>query len=506
MDHGRAGRERRGHQRVLGRHDRRLVHEEVAGVQPVGRAQLERARGAHLGAQGAEGVQVRVEPAAADHVAAGRRHVGPAEAREQRAGQQEGRADALGQRGVDRGVRDLVAADGDHVLVAPLGAGPEVHEQLDHRLHVADARHVAQHDLLRRQQRGGEGRQRSVLVAGGNEGPREGRPAFDDELLHARVRPGAGKKPAAKGIEGHPPAGSGRRADTLPQRGAFARRGLGAGRGMGAERVAAQAPARRGDGRCAPTRASGTRTRSCTPATGLLHDLDYERYPDLDTGHPRKALELFEQKGYPQELIDAVAGHATFLGVPRETRMAKTLYAVDELSGFIAACALVRPTGIEGMAPKSVKKKLKQPSFAAGVNRDEVRAGRRGARRRLRRARGLPDRRDGGARGRARAVWLRVGLMALRIIVLEGDETGQELLEQALRVLDPVGDAGRGGARALRPVARQPPQDQQRGRRRPPHGRSSRRASASRRRRSRRRAPTTSAAPTASCARRSTAR
>ena len=98
-----------------------------------------------------------------------------------------------------------------------------------------------------------------------------------------------------------------------------------------------------------------------------------------------------------------MAGHATFLGVPRETRMAKTLYAVDELSGFIAACALVRPTGIEGMTPKSVKKKLKQPSFAAGVNRDEVRAGRRGARRRLRRARRLPDRRDGGARGRARA-------------------------------------------------------------------------------------------------------
>jgi putative nucleotidyltransferase with HDIG domain len=110
-------------------------------------------------------------------------------------------------------------------------------------------------------------------------------------------------------------------------------------------------------------------------ATGLLHDLDYERYPDLDTGHPRKALELFGEKGYPQELIDAVAGHATFLGVPRETRMAKTLYAVDELSGFIAACALVRPTGIEGMTAKSVKKKLKQPSFAAGVNRDEVREG-----------------------------------------------------------------------------------------------------------------------------------
>jgi putative nucleotidyltransferase with HDIG domain len=109
--------------------------------------------------------------------------------------------------------------------------------------------------------------------------------------------------------------------------------------------------------------------------TGLVHDLDYERHPELDdteNGHPRTALRLFEELGWPQDIIDAVAGHATFLGVPRETDMAKALFAVDELSGFIAACALVRPTGIEGMAPKSVKKKLKQPSFAAGVNRDEV--------------------------------------------------------------------------------------------------------------------------------------
>src|SRR5215210_7510549 len=98
--------------------------------------------------------------------------------------------------------------------------------------------------------------------------------------------------------------------------------------------------------------------------TGLVHDLDYERYPDLDTGHPRHALEELERRDYPQDVIDAVAGHAEFLGVPRETLMAKTLYAVDEMSGFITACALVRPTGIDGMKPKSVKKKLKQPSFA----------------------------------------------------------------------------------------------------------------------------------------------
>jgi putative nucleotidyltransferase with HDIG domain len=109
--------------------------------------------------------------------------------------------------------------------------------------------------------------------------------------------------------------------------------------------------------------------------TGLVHDLDYERYPDLETGHPRYAVKELTERGYPQDVIDAVAGHADFMGVPRETRMAKTLYAVDELSGFVAACALVRPTGIEGMKPKSVKKKLKQPSFAAAVNRDEVQRG-----------------------------------------------------------------------------------------------------------------------------------
>ncbi len=109
-------------------------------------------------------------------------------------------------------------------------------------------------------------------------------------------------------------------------------------------------------------------------ATGILHDLDYEQHPDLETGHPRVALELFEQLDYPPELIDAVAGHAPYLGVPRETQLAKTLYAVDELSGFVAACALVRPTGIEGMTPKSVKKKLKTPAFAAAINREEIHA------------------------------------------------------------------------------------------------------------------------------------
>jgi putative nucleotidyltransferase with HDIG domain len=110
-------------------------------------------------------------------------------------------------------------------------------------------------------------------------------------------------------------------------------------------------------------------------ATGILHDLDYEKYPDLHTGHPRYALEELTRLGYPQEMLDAIAGHAVYMEVPRVTPLAKTLYAVDELSGFISACARVRPTGIHGLTPKSVKKKLKTPAFAAAVNREEVRAG-----------------------------------------------------------------------------------------------------------------------------------
>src|SRR3954454_3781275 len=105
---------------------------------------------------------------------------------------------------------------------------------------------------------------------------------------------------------------------------------------------------------------------------GLVHDLDYERYPDLETGHPRHGVEELRNRGYPDEVIHAVLAHAEFMGVPRETLLDKSLFACDELSGFIAACAYVRPEGISGMKPKSVKKKLKQPSFAAGVNRDDV--------------------------------------------------------------------------------------------------------------------------------------
>jgi putative nucleotidyltransferase with HDIG domain len=109
--------------------------------------------------------------------------------------------------------------------------------------------------------------------------------------------------------------------------------------------------------------------------TGLLHDLDYERYPNLEDGHPRYAMRELEARGYPPELIRAVASHADYLGVSRDTPMEKALFAVDELSGFVLACAYVRPEGLLGMTPKSVKKKMKAPSFAAAVDRGDLRRG-----------------------------------------------------------------------------------------------------------------------------------
>ena len=108
---------------------------------------------------------------------------------------------------------------------------------------------------------------------------------------------------------------------------------------------------------------------------GMLHDLDYEKHPDLETGHPRVALKELEAQGFSPEFVRAVASHADFLGVSRDSSMEKTLFAVDELCGFVMACAYVRPEGIHGMTPKSVKKKMKTPAFAAAVNRDEMRVG-----------------------------------------------------------------------------------------------------------------------------------
>jgi len=103
----------------------------------------------------------------------------------------------------------------------------------------------------------------------------------------------------------------------------------------------------------------------------LLHDFDYEIHPTLEQ-HPQDGAPILREEGYPEEVVETVLSHAGHLGLPRDTPLKKALFACDELSGFVHACALVRPTGLEGLEPRSVKKKLKQPSFAAGVSREDV--------------------------------------------------------------------------------------------------------------------------------------
>jgi len=108
---------------------------------------------------------------------------------------------------------------------------------------------------------------------------------------------------------------------------------------------------------------------------GLLHDFDYQRHPSVEE-HPFVGVAyLRNNTDVGEDIIEAILGHATYSGVARITDMAKTLFAVDELAGFIVACALIRPTGLEGMQAKSVKKKLKNKNFAAAVSREDIAVG-----------------------------------------------------------------------------------------------------------------------------------
>ena len=113
--------------------------------------------------------------------------------------------------------------------------------------------------------------------------------------------------------------------------------------------------------------------------TALLHDLDFERYPDMDDpvdGHPRAALRFFQRMGYPDEMIQAVAGHAPYLGIPRTTKLASALWATDELTGLIMAVAYVRPSkDLRDVEVSSVKKKWKDKLFAAAINRQDIEDG-----------------------------------------------------------------------------------------------------------------------------------
>lgn len=108
--------------------------------------------------------------------------------------------------------------------------------------------------------------------------------------------------------------------------------------------------------------------------TGLLHDMDYEKHPTPEE-HPFIGVEVLREHGFPDVMLEAILGHATYSGTPRTSRLARTLFAVDELSGFITAIAYVRPTKLDGMTPRSVRKKLKDKAFAAAVNRDDIRRG-----------------------------------------------------------------------------------------------------------------------------------
>lgn len=117
---------------------------------------------------------------------------------------------------------------------------------------------------------------------------------------------------------------------------------------------------------------------------GLLHDFDYERFPNHERSpteeHPSSGVKILRERGYPDDVCEAILGHGDYTGVPRVTLMAKTLYAVDELCGFLNACALVRPSrSLQDLKVKSVKKKLKDKGFARAVSRDEIRQGAEGA-------------------------------------------------------------------------------------------------------------------------------
>src|SRR2546422_3876552 len=105
---------------------------------------------------------------------------------------------------------------------------------------------------------------------------------------------------------------------------------------------------------------------------GLLHDFDYEKYPSLDD-HPYKGNEILKERGYPDEIRQAIMSHADYTGVPRQTPMEKTLFACDELAGFITACALVKPgKSLAEVEAKSVRKKMKDKAFARSVNRNDI--------------------------------------------------------------------------------------------------------------------------------------
>ena len=229
----------------------------------------------------------------------------------------------------------------------------------EHRVDVADPRDVAEHDGLVGQQAGGEDRQGAVLVPGGADAPAERASPLDHERLHGSLTGDGGRQGAAM----VPVALDPTREQAWETLTTYTK-----GEALLRHALAVEAST------AFYARKFGE-DEELWRVTALLHDFDYEMHPTLDR-HPQDGAPILRELGYPGDRDRGRALTRRAPGDARATRrLKKTLFACDELSGFVHACGLVRPTGLDGLEPKSVRKKLKQPSFAAGVHRDEVYAG-----------------------------------------------------------------------------------------------------------------------------------
>ena len=259
-------------------------------------------------------------------------------------------------------------------LAAELHVHAEIDGEVEHRRDVEDRRHVPEDDGLVRQEARGDDRQRRVLVPRGADGAAE-RPAALD---HERLRDDVGEHGFGEhGIHGRGPR---------PERWRDLRRAILPGpmdvtrdRAWETLTLHTKSEALLRHALAVEAAVGGYARRfgedeELWRATALLHDFDYEMHPTLDK-HPQDGAPILREEGWPDEVVESVLSHAEHLAMPRDTQLKKTLFACDELAGFVHACGLVRPDGIDTLEPKSVKKKLKQPSFAAGVHRDEVYAG-----------------------------------------------------------------------------------------------------------------------------------
>ena len=306
---------------------------------------------------------MRVEAAAADHVAAGRRHDDAAEAGEQRAGEQERGADAAAELLVELGlvrspvVSTVTSFSAVHSTSAPMSASSSS---------------IVWTSRIRGTFVSCTGSLASTQAA------RIGSAPF--LFPAARIVPLSGRPPsitkACIPVESVVVI-----AAVLPDGAGYRRRPMEPTRERAWETLTrytkSESLLRHALAVEASTRSYARRFGEDEELWGvvaLLHDFDYEIHPTLDK-HPQDGAPILREEGYPEEVIEAILSHAEHLALPRDTPLKKTLFACDEISGFVHACGLVRPTGLDGLEPKSVKKKLKQPSFAAGVHRDEVYAG-----------------------------------------------------------------------------------------------------------------------------------